>query len=133
MFDMAIVDSEGNKDAISAHYPNDNLVSTIIRAWLDANFKRSLLSYPDATTPESWAARSKTPDYRKTSECLAEMGVYVEKPVVLTPEQYGFGYTKETCDVVYVCPHEPNEQHLPHARYSVDTARTAMKFCPLGM
>ncbi len=128
---MAIIDSEGNKDAISVHYPNDNLVSAIIRAWLDPGFRQNLLSYPDLTTPEAWSASSTLPpDYKNARESLAEMGVYVENPIVLTPQQYQWGYTKSGCDVVYVLPNEPS---LSSARYSVDTARTAMKFCIFGM
>ena len=61
------------------------------------------------------------------------MGVYVQNPVVLTPEQYELGYTKHDCDVIYVLPDTPNAGDLPNAKYSVDTARTAMKFCMFGM
>jgi hypothetical protein len=127
---MAIIDSEGNKDAISVHYPNDNLVSTIIRAWLDSGFRQDLLTYPNLTTQELWSSAPKTTDYQKPRARLAEMGVYVEHPIVLTPQQYEWDYTKSGCDVVYVLPDEPS---LPSAKYSVDTARTAMKFCVFGM
>jgi hypothetical protein len=130
---MAIVDSEGNKDAISVHYPNDNLVSTIIRAWLDPDFRRSLLSYPDAKTREQLASAARATDYKKSRDCLAQMGVYIQNPVVLTPEQYELGYTKHDCDAIYVLPDTPNAGDLPYAKYSVDTARTAMKFCMFGM
>jgi hypothetical protein len=61
------------------------------------------------------------------------MGVYVQNPVVLTPEQYELGYTKHDCDAIYVLPDTPIAEDLPYAKYSVDTARTAMKFCMFGM
>lgn len=41
-----VTDPRGNVDAISVHYPNDQLVSTIIRAWNDSAFKDRLLTYP---------------------------------------------------------------------------------------
>ncbi|HTR13325.1 MAG TPA: hypothetical protein VMI72_08760 [Roseiarcus sp.] len=128
---MAIVDSSGKFDSISVHYPNDNLVSAIIRAWTDPKFRSDLLSYPDLTTRDAWLAEGRpSPNYGKTSELLEEMGVFVERPVVLTPAQYEWGYTKTGCDVVYVLPDQPS---TAAASYSVNRARTAMQFCIFGM
>jgi hypothetical protein len=123
-----VTDPRGNVDAISVHYPNDQLVSTIIRAWNDSAFKDRLLTYPHLGE-QNWGERGD-PDYGKTREALAEMGVFIDKPVVLTCEQYDLGYQKKDCDVIYVLPVRPS---AAAGRHSIATARTAMQFCIFGM
>jgi hypothetical protein len=125
-----VKDSKGKIDAVSHHHPNDHLVGAIIRAWTDNSFRRALLTYPNLNKVAGWRKRAK-PDYQKTSKALAEMGIHVDRPVVLTQAQYEWGYDKaRDHDVVYVLPDAPSKHH---AKYSVSTAKTQMQFHPMGM
>jgi len=123
-----VTDPRGNVDEISVHYPNDQLVSVIIRAWNDGAFKDRLLTYAELSE-ENWGGR-REPDYEKTREALAEMGVFIDKPVVLTCEQYDLGFQKKDCDVIFVLPDRPS---AVAGRHSIATARAAMQFCIFGM
>ena len=130
---MAMTDKTGNSFPISVHYPNDNLVSAIIRAWTDPPFHNRLLTFPALVDNKDWPAGGPpAPDNTNSQDALAEMGVFVEGPVVLSSEQYSWGYEKKNpCQVIYVLPDQPADQVA--ARYSVNTARTAMQFCIFGM
>jgi hypothetical protein len=124
-----VKDSTGKIDAVSHHHPNEHLVSAIIRAWTDPSFRKALLTYPNLKKA-GWRKRPK-PNYQKSSNALAEMGVHIDRPVVLTQAQYEWGYEKaRDHDVVYVLPDPPSKRH---AKYSVSTAKSQMQFHPMGM
>ena len=123
---MVATDSSGGGDRGSVHYPSDNLISVIIRAWTDDTFREDLLTFTDAPKPSP----RKQGDYAKTKKALHEMGIFIDYPVVLTPKQFEKGFEKEGREVVFVLPEEPTRTEGKH---SVATARAAMQFCIFGM
>jgi hypothetical protein len=119
-------DTSGTGERGSVHYPSDNLVSAIIRAWTDTSFKDRLLSYGERTD-----LNGVTPNKARTKEALAEMGIFVDSAIVLTNEQFGPSFQKpDPGDVIFVMPKAPTENK---GKYSIATARAAMQFCIFGM
>jgi hypothetical protein len=112
---MSVSDPAGNLLAPVSYYPDDNLAAAITRAWTDPGFKDRL----------------RERDYTTPSAALAEMGITVPRPVVLTPKEYYAGYKKQSADeVILVLPDPPAD---PVARYLPDRVKSAMKFTPFGM
>src|SRR5262245_7316462 len=123
---MAAMDTSGGGDRGSVHYPSDNLISVIIRAWTDDTFRKDLLTFDDSPKPSP----RKEGDYAKTKKALHDMGVFIDYPVVLTHVQFEAGFEKEGREVVFVLPKEPTKTE---GKYSIATARAAMQFCIFGM
>jgi hypothetical protein len=68
------------------------------------------------------------PTYDSAKDALAEVDVFIDMPVVLTPLQRAAGYKKfNNREVVFVLPDPPS------SKYSLATARAAMSFTIDGM
>jgi hypothetical protein len=127
-----VTDSDGTSVDTDSFHPNDNLVDAIVRAWTDDGFRTGLLSFPKITRREDWRP-TDPPNYANTQQALAAVGVYFERPVVLTRDQYKWGYKKkEGNEVVFVLPDPPGRPEFL-GRRSFATARAAMAITARGM
>jgi hypothetical protein len=112
------------------YYPNDGLAQAILRAWTDSVYRGKLLSYgPDPAVDFT----KQQPSYTNTSLALAEVGVHITQPIVMTVAQYaGFktfiqGGGKAPPGVLFVLPDTLGNL------YTMDTARVAMTVTCNGM
>ena len=127
---MGVTDSTGNEVAVSVHYPNDNLVRAIVKAWTENSFRDALLTYPDLHTEQDWQKRAQ-PDYARTGNALKQIDASYDCPIVLTQAQYEWGYQKaRDQEVIFVLPDQPA---VLDARNSFDAAKHAMENVVFGM
>src|SRR5690349_11903619 len=63
-----------------SYHPNEKLAGAIVRAWQDLEFKTRLLTF----RPEQ--PDFAKPNYESSRAALAEVDVFIEKPVVLTEQ-----------------------------------------------
>src|SRR5262245_57898986 len=105
-----------------SYHPNDALAHAIVKAWTDPNdFGKRLLTLS--------VDGPKKKKIESTQRALAEYGVYLENPVVLTEDEYK-RYKKERDEVVFVLPDAPGRTE---GQNSLDTARVKMAFTLRGM
>jgi hypothetical protein len=131
---MAIMSTAGAVLPPVSYHPNVNLVAAIIRAWTDPDFRDQLLTYPGVVPAATGWKPAGTPTaahYARVEAALEQMGVSLNKPVVLTVAQHAHGYMKgDDSEVVFVLPDPP-----PYVggKYSPFTAGEAMRNTICGM
>ncbi len=111
-----------------SYHPNEGLALGIVRAWTDNSYKDRLLSFPPPAPPDY-----ANPHFTSSSAALAEVGVYINEPIVVTEAQYP-DYLK------FLSIHG---QPIPKAlfvlpdplgtTFTLATAQAAMVMTPLGM
>lgn len=124
----AISEVPGGTGGAPSYYPNDNLALAIVKAWSHPEYKAALLTFP-AGEDADWTKYSGEYDSRtrKTSKALEDVDVYIDRPVVLTVQQWA-GYKKhDDKEVTFVLPDVIGKQ------YSMATAQVAMAVTPAGM
>jgi hypothetical protein len=112
-----------SRDCIS-YFPNDNLAEAIVRAWSDKSYKDDLLTFGEGNAAD-WS--NHTDQQRdsmliRTSKALEQVGVFLDKAVVLTVEQYESPDFKEKPgELIFVLP-----RPVGHTPTTLATARVAM-------
>ncbi len=101
-----------------SYYPNDSLAQLIVDAWVDPDFEKLVLN------PASLKA------------LLADRGVYLKKPVVITEADYNNGYTMtHPEEMVFVLPDRKRAGNVPQGKGGslLETARLLMACTPHGI
>jgi hypothetical protein len=97
-------------------YTSDALAQMIVDAWTDTAFETRLL------------------DKSQAKEVLAERGIYLSKPHVITEEQYNNGHHCDDPDeVVFVLPNKPRVVNPPAGHSLLETAKLLMAITPNGI
>ncbi|MDB5688014.1 MAG: hypothetical protein JWR77_2603 [Rhizorhabdus sp.] len=97
-------------------YTSDVLAEMIVTAWTDANFKAKLL------------------DPNNAKALLEARGFYLQKPVVITEDDYNNHYKmKDDTEVVLVLPDERRVQAGQPGQNLLETARLLMACVPNGI
>jgi len=124
--------AHGPKIPMVSYHPNDGLVSVIIRAWQNNNFKNNLLSFNNNADASNTTVN---PQYPRTKRRLASVGqVLIDKPVVITEEQYRNGYVKrDNAEIVFVLPNTPEDLVEGSETALGNSARALMAAVPFGM
>jgi len=102
-----------------SYAPNDSLAQMIVDAWVDQNFANQLLN---------------TQGVAKSA--LAQRGIYLANPVVITEARYnqGFTPTNPDVDVIFVLPNQPRvDMTPPPGQTLLETARLLMASTPNGI
>jgi hypothetical protein len=124
--------AHGPKIPTVSYHPNDGLVSVIIRAWQNKNFKDKLLSFDPG---EDVSDLSTLPRYQRTKRRLELVGeVFIDQPVVITEAQYKAGYVKrDNAEIVFVLPDTPKDLVEGPETALGNSARALMAAVPFGM
>jgi len=103
-------------------YENISLAELIAEAWRNDNFKDSLVQGNHSTR----SARAK--------QALANRGIYLSKPIIITESEYDAGFVWESADdnVVFVLPNESRVDAAP-PHTLIETARLLMAYVPNGI
>jgi hypothetical protein len=89
----------------------------ILYAWTDQNFKNQLLNNPQFV-----------------KQTLADRGIYLKAPYVITEAQYYSGYNlPDPQGVVFVLPDEPRTAAPPQSQTLLETAKLLMACTPNGI
>jgi len=102
-----------------SYAPNDSLAQMIVDAWVDPNFTNQLLNTPGAA-----------------KSALAQRGIYLANPIVITEARYNQGFTpgNPDVDVILVLPNQPRVDMAPPPGQSLlETARLLMASTPNGI
>jgi hypothetical protein len=109
-----------------SYHPNEALALAIVRAWSEPNYKSRLLSFS-----ETEHGNFANPNHTNSSAALAEVGVYIGEPVILTEKQY-----PEYLNFVKGGPIPKALFVLPETlggTFNIATAQTAMSMVCRGM
>ena len=117
--DAQLSDSEKVADF---SYQNDSLAQMIVHAWTDSTFQTSLLHREsDGSSPNAKAA-------------LADCGIYLSNPVVISENEYSDGYHLHAPDgVVFVLPNYQRAASPPSGHTLLETAKLLMACTPNGI
>jgi hypothetical protein len=97
-------------------YTSDALAQLIVDAWTDKAFEKRAL------------------DKRQAKAVLAERGVYLKRPHIITEETYRKGHTcKDPDEVVLVLPNKPRVGRPPAGHSLLETAKLLMAVTPNGI
>jgi len=89
----------------------------IVYAWTDQNFRNQLLTSPQFV-----------------KQTLADRGIYLKAPYVITEAQYYSGYNlPDPQGVVFVLPDEPRTAAPPQSQTLLETAKLLMACTPNGI
>ena len=111
-----------NERVADFSYQNESLAQMIVRAWVEPSFRRRLLTRRrNGTSPNTRAE-------------LAERGIYLTNPVVITEDDYKNGYHMRRRDeVIFVLPDQPRTTRPPRGETLLETARLLMACTPNGI
>ena len=115
--------AQTDKDkVVDTSYQSETLAQMIPYAWGDQNFKNQLTTGADA-------ARSN-----KAKQALADRGIYLQHPIVITEAEYDNGYNMPNPDgVVFVLPNQPRTAAPPTGQTLLETAKLLMACIPNGI
>lgn len=105
-------------------YENISLAELIVEAWRDDSIKNSLIQ----GNHNSRSAAAK--------KVLADRGIYLSKPIIITESEYdnGFVWESEDNNVVFVLPNESRIAGAPASPSTlIETARLLMAYVPNGI
>jgi hypothetical protein len=98
-------------------YQNESLAQMIVYAWTDQNFRNQLLNNPQFV-----------------KQALADRGIYLKAPYVITETQYYSGYNLPAPEgVAFVLPDEPRSDGPPQGQTLLETAKLLMACTPNGI
>jgi hypothetical protein len=98
-------------------YQNETLAQMIVYAWTDQTFRTQLLT-------NSQTAKS----------ALADRGIYLKAPFVITEADYNNGYHMPDPDgVVFVLPNQPRTATPSQGQTLLETAKLLMACTPNGI
>jgi hypothetical protein len=118
-------ESDDELRVVDFTYQNDSLAQMIVTAWIDQNFQNQLTG---GTLTQ--AVRSDN-----AKQALAVRGIYLQKPIVITEQEYNDGYEMEdpnNNEVVFVLPNYARAQPVP-AQFLLETAKLLMAYTPHGI
>jgi hypothetical protein len=99
-----------------SYSPNDSLAQMIVDAWVDDTFRALLL------------------DPKNAKSLLAQRGIHLDSPVVITENEYYQDHTlKSDNEVVFVLPDKQRLGTVPPGQNLLDTARLLMACTPNGI
>jgi hypothetical protein len=103
-------------------YQNDSLAQLIVEAWVDLNFQNDLTT----GTPAARAGKAKT--------ALADRGIYLQHPLVITEAEYDAAYhMPDPNGVVFVLPNKARTGTFPAHQSLLETAKLLMACVPNGI
>lgn len=103
-------------------YQNDSLAQLIVEAWRDQAFN-------DKLTQGAYSARST-----EAKRVLADRGIYMSEPIVITEKEYDDGFVWDPDDgVVLVLPNKSRTSTIPANQSLVETAKLLMACVPNGI
>jgi hypothetical protein len=111
-----------------SYHPNDSLAQMIVDAWVDQDFRNQLLERegPDNKIVTAGAASS-------AKASLRGRGLYLERAVVITEQEYNRGYQMQAPnEVVFVLPNRELIAPRP-GQTLLETARLLMASTPHGI
>jgi hypothetical protein len=124
VFERALLGREPDAEERVADfsYQNESLAQMIVYAWTDQAFRNALLQVQaDGTSPNAKAE-------------LAQRGIYLANPIVITEDQYYNGYhMQDPNGVVFVLPNEPRTAAPPAGQTLLETAKLLMASTPNGI
>jgi hypothetical protein len=98
-------------------YQNESLAQLIVYAWSDQNFRNQLLTNPQTA-----------------KQALADRGIYLKAPFVITEDQYNNGFNLPDPEgVVFVLPDPPRTETPPQGQSLLETAKLLMACTPNGI
>src|SRR5262249_31763346 len=111
-----------------SYSPNDALAQMIVDAWVDQEFRDSLLERgADNVTVTPAAAKA-------AKQALAARGFHLKRAVVIKEIEYDNNYTMQDPDeVVFVLPNHTRHGNPPPGQSLLDTARLLMACTPNGI
>jgi hypothetical protein len=105
-----------NERVADFSYQNESLAQMIVYAWTDEEFKAKLLVKSNVKA------------------LLAERGIYLSNPHVITEEDYFNGHLcNEPDEVVFVLPNKPRIANPPPGETLLETAKLLMACTPNGI
>lgn len=125
-----MVDKAGNATTATvpsfSYSPNDSLAQMIVDAWVEKDFRDSILERaPDKTVTPAAARQAKV--------ALAARGFYLKRAVVITEEEHDNDYTmQDPNEVVFVLPNQDRVTPRP-GQSLLETARLLMACTPNGI
>jgi hypothetical protein len=125
-----VVDRTGNATTATvptfSYSPNDSLAQMIVDAWVEKDFRDSLLERAaDNTVTPAAALQAKM--------ALAARGLYLERAVVITEDEHDNDYMmQDPNEVVFVLPNKDRVTPRP-GQSLLDTARLLMSCTPNGI
>jgi hypothetical protein len=113
---FASKEPDPNERVADFSYQNESLAQMIVYAWTDEAFKAKLL------------------DKRNAKALLAERGIYLSNPHVITEDDYYGGHQcNEPDEVVFVLPNKPRIANPPPGETLLETAKLLMACVPNGI
>lgn len=107
--------------------PNDSLAQLIVDAWVEDDFRNSLLEREADNTTVTAAAANRA------KVALAARGIYLNRAVIITEEEHDSHYTMQNPDeVVFVLPNRSRVTPRP-GQSLLETARLLMSCTPNGI
>ena len=98
-------------------YQNETLAQMIVFAWSDQTFRNQLLNDP-----------------QQAKQALADRGIYLKAPYVITEDQYYNGFDLPDPEgVVFVLPNPPRTSNPPSGQTLLETAKLLMACTPNGI
>jgi hypothetical protein len=98
-------------------YQNESLAQMIVYAWTDQTFRTQLLANPQTA-----------------KSALADRGIYLKAPFVITETDYNNGYHMPDPDgVVFVLPNQPRTATPSQGQTLLETAKLLMACTPNGI
>lgn len=95
-------------------YQNETLAQMIVYAWSDQTFRNQL--------------------FTNAKQALADRGIYLKAPYVITEDQYYNGFDLPDPEgVVFVLPNEPRTSNPPSGQTLLETAKLLMACTPNGI
>lgn len=100
---------------------HQKLAAAIVKAWTDATYKRKLLTFPDGGW-EGMSQAERDERIRGTRGALddPEIGISLDKPVVLTIAQFAKYEMATSNEIVFVLPEADKGTTLKDAKDAMD-------------
>jgi hypothetical protein len=109
-----------------SYHPNDSLAQMIVDMWVDKDYRDHLLQRDEDDNPTPAAARL-------ARVSLAERGIYLDRAVVISEDEYNGGYQMQDAnEVVLVLPNPQRVTPRP-GQSLLETARLLMASTPNGI
>ena len=103
-------------------YQSDSLATLIVEAWANSTFQNSLTQGSQATRESN------------AKQALADRGIYLQHPMVITEAEYQPGYQLSDPDgVVFVLPNQSRTGTFPAHQSLLETAKLLMACVPNGI
>ena len=113
--ELGIAKPDPKQRVVDFSYTSDALAQMIVDAWTDKTFETRLL------------------DKSQAKAVLAERGIYLSKPHVITEQAYNDGHHCDDDEIVLVLPDKKRVINPPPGRSLLETAKLLMAITPNGI